>query len=129
MDGYFGSQPVLVAEAPVTAGGLTPYQHLDLGVTGRVVKASAGQLYGWALSNAHATDARYVKFYDKATAPTQVDSPAFIVRIPAGALSNVPLPQGIAFANGISVRATTGVADADTGAPTASDVQFAAFYK
>ena len=37
--------------------------------TGVNVKASAGQVFGWYLFNA-AASTRYVKFYDKASAPT-----------------------------------------------------------
>ena len=47
--------------------------------------------------------------------------------------AGVPTPLnfpacGIAFTNGISVRATTGIADADTGAPSTNDVTVNLYY-
>jgi hypothetical protein len=38
-------------------------------------------------------------------------------------------PAGVDFTAGISARATTGVADNDTGAPSANDVIVNIFYK
>lgn len=113
---------------PVTSGGSTPYRNLDLGVTGQVVKNGAGQLYGYYLFN-NGSAVRFVKVYDKATTPTQSDTPVWTLALPAGAGANVAFPNGVAFASGISLRATTGVADADTGAPTANDVIVNLAYK
>jgi hypothetical protein len=48
--------------------------------------------------------------------------------LPAGASGHVPFPQGIAFGTAITVAATTGVADNDTGAPDANDVVVNIFY-
>lgn len=108
-------------------GGASVYSNLSAGVTGAIAKASPGRLYGWHLSNAAAT-AAYVKIYDKATAPTASDTPLLTLTVPAtGAMSLVP-PTGIAFLAGISIRATTGAADDDTGAPTADDVIVNLFY-
>jgi len=106
---------------PTTSGGSTPYRNLDLGTTGKVVKNSAGQLYNYFISN-NAAAARFVKFYDKATAPTDGDTPIWTFQLPPGAAANVAFPNGIAFANGISIRGTTGVADNDTGAPSTNDI-------
>jgi hypothetical protein len=131
------SLPVVVASnqtafpvnlQPTTSGGSTPYTNLDLGVTGQVVKNGAGQIYNYYLyNNANAT--RYVKFYDKGTAPTQADTPVWTFGIPAGAAANVAFPNGIAFAAGISLRGTTGVAIADTGAPATNDLVVNVGYK
>lgn len=107
---------------------LKTYENIDLGVTGQVVKASEGQLYGGLCSNNQASNARYLKFYDKATAPTEADTPKFRIRLPANQVTSFSLPGGIRFANGISVRASTGVANADTGATTTNDVVVALFY-
>jgi len=120
------AQPVNLQ--PTTSGGSTPYRNLDLGVTGQVVKASAGQLYNYFISN-NAIAARFVKFYDKATAPDQNDTPVWTFQIPAGSAANVAFPNGIAFAIGISIRGTTGVADNNTGAPSANDIVVNLGYK
>ena len=115
--------------APRTSGGLATYKNLDLDQAGVSVKGSAGQVFGWYLFNASA-GVRFVKFYDQAAAPTVgTDTPLFTLGLPAGAAANVELTNGLAFANGIGLGATTGVADADTGAPGANELVVAVFYK
>ncbi len=120
--------PPPVSLAPTTSGGSSIYRNIDLGSTGQVVKASAGQLYGYYIYN-NATSVRYLKIYDKATAATNSDTPVMTYPIPAGSAANVAFPNGVAFASGISVRAVTGVADNDTGAPTTNDVVVNLNYK
>jgi hypothetical protein len=113
---------------PHASGGLSTYKKIDLDETGQLVKNAAGQVFGWYLFNA-AVAVRYVKFYDKASAPTVgTDTPLFTLGLPAGAAANVELTNGIAFASGIGIGATTGAADADTGAPAANDLVVAVFY-
>jgi len=102
-------------------GGLTPYRNLDLGTTGQVVKATTGVVYGWYLSN-NAAAARFVKFYNKATAPTGGDTPLLTIQLPASSAANVYFGPGIQFAAGISLRGTNLIADADATAPTANDI-------
>lgn len=112
----------------VPEAGATPYQNLDVGTTGAVVKASAGQLYGvLAFNLAGFTPSgayiRYLKIYDKATAPTQADTPKLTIVLDPAVDPVLPLPAcGVAFANGIGIRATTGLAVADTGAPGTNEV-------
>jgi hypothetical protein len=103
------------------SGGASAYRNIDAGVTGDVVKASPGRLYGWHVSNAAAASA-YVKIYDKATAPTEADTPVLTIAVPATGVAFMDLGPGVGFASGISIRATTGAADNDTGAPAANDV-------
>lgn len=119
-----------VTAAPATSGGLSIYRNIDLDETGVSVKASAGQVYGYHFINAHATDARFVKFYNKATAAAVgTDVPVLTIRVPAVGSVSFSTDQGLAFATGISVGATTAVADADTGAPATNDVVVGVFYK
>lgn len=100
------------------------YRNLDLGVAGQVVKASPGQITGYYIANNAAAAARFVKFYNKATAPTQADTPVFTYEIPQASKieRSIPLDTLVNFSAGISLRATTGVADSDTGAPSTNDV-------
>lgn len=112
---------------PATSGGLSVKRDLDAGVIGIVAKASAGQIYGYFISNNAAT-ARFVKIYNKATAPTQADTPILTLQIPASSAANVSHPNGVAFSTGISYRASTGVADNDTGATTTNDVILNLYY-
>lgn len=114
---------------PATSGGTLIYRDLDANATGELVKGSAGQLFGWHMYNDGAAEV-YVKFYNKATAPTVgTDTPVMTVPIPAGAGANVEFTNGIEFATGIGVGATTAVADASTAAPAANQVIVNLLYK
>lgn len=106
------------------------YRNIDAGVTGAVVKASPGRLYGYYIANASAA-LRYVKVYDKATAPTGSDTPVLTLPIPIGGALSVMLPgdRDEVFSAGISIRASTGIADNDTGAPSSNDVIVNLFYR
>lgn len=112
-----------VQSAPSASGGTTPYRTLDLDETEEDVKTSAGQLYGYIIHNA-AASTRYVKLYNATAANVTVGSttPVMTIPVPAGATANVAFPNGISFSTAICAAATTGVADADTGAPGANDV-------
>lgn len=105
----------------------TPYKNLDLGTTGQVIKNAAGTLGGYFIYN-NAAATRYVKLYDKGSAPTNSDTPKLVLAIPGGGAANIEFADGINFGSGISARATTGVADNDTGAPTSNDVVFNCLY-
>jgi hypothetical protein len=111
-----------VGNVPLTSGGLSIYRNINLGTSGVNIKASAGQVYGWFIAN-NASSARFVKFYNKATAPTVgTDTPVMTLEIPANASANVSFVQGIAFGTGIGIGATNLVADADTTAPSSNDL-------
>jgi hypothetical protein len=114
---------------PATSGGSLIYRNIDLDETGILVVAGAHQVYGYYLFNA-AASVRYIKFYNKATAPTVgSDTPVMTYPLPAGAAANVAFPNGVAFSLGIGVGATTGLADNSTGAPATSDVVVNVNYK
>jgi hypothetical protein len=104
------------------------YRTLDGQPTGVNIKATAGEVAGWFLGN-QASSVRYVKLYDKATAPGSGDTPKCTLPMPANSAANVIAPAGIDFTSGIGIRVTTGVADNDTGAPTANDVVVNILYK
>lgn len=113
---------------PQSTGGLSVYSALSqLATTGNNIKSSAGQVYGWFLSNT-GTTTRYIKLYAKATAPTSADTPFIRISLPAGGAANVSFPNGIAFALGIGIRATAGQADNDNTDPSANDVTVNVFY-
>lgn len=105
-----------------SSGGYDSYRNLNLGTTGQVVKSSAGSFYFIDIFNA-AGAVRYVKVYDKATAATDADTPKMTIPVGAGLSRTIEIPAaGAAFSAGIGLRATTGLADNDTGAPSANDV-------
>lgn len=126
------TQPVSYAAA--TTGGYTPGKLISAASTNATsVKGSAGTLGYITATNINASP-RYLKLYDKATAPTVgSDAPVHTFLIPgntAGSGIVIPLPpQGAAFSNGIGFAITTGVADADTGAVAASDIVINYGYK
>ena len=114
--------------APRTAGGLSIFRSLDVQPTGVVIKGSAGQLYVIRFTN-QANATRYLKFYDKATAPASTDTPVLTFVALASQSHEVSITDiGAQFVSGIGVRATTGIADNDTGAPATNDVVLNAFY-
>lgn len=131
-----GTFAVQATVAPTTTGGLTigPASNAKLisaGTTNATsVKGSAGQVYGWYMSNMSATTTAFVKLYNKATAPTVgSDTPVMVLAIPAGAAANTEFSQGIPFGTGIALAITAAVADADTTAVVANEVVVNLFYK
>lgn len=99
---------------------LLTYRNINVGTTGAVVKAYKGGLFEYYIYNNSAA-VLFLKLYDKATAPTQADTPIRTLPIPASNGANLCIPDGIGFTNGLSIRATTGVADNDTGAPGSNE--------
>lgn len=114
---------------PVTTGGLTAY-HLVSGAStnATVVKASAGQLYGWYIYNSNAS-ARKLAFHNTASTPTAGASVFLSVTIPGGSAANVEFTNGIAFSSGISITTVTGLADTDNTGVAANDLLINLFYK
>lgn len=108
-------------------GGAAMFRTISLLATGQIVKASPGRLFGWHLFNNNAAKL-YVKVYDKATAATSADTPKLTIEIAAGSSDRYEIASGLRFDAGISVRACTGVADADNTAPSANDVVANLFY-
>lgn len=91
-------------------------------VNNTLVKASAGEIYNIYGHNANAA-ARYLKIYDKATAPVAgSDTPDATFYLAPQASFRFEFPRGYYFATGIGFALTTGVADTDTGALTAGDI-------
>lgn len=115
---------VPTALGATTTGGVSIYRVLSAATTNAAsVKASAGQVYGWHITNLSATAARFVKLYNMATAPTVgTDTPVMTLPLPAGGQANVAFPTGIAFATGIALAITGALADSDTTAVAANDV-------
>ncbi len=94
-----------------------------------VIKASAGAVLSVSAFNASGAT-RYVKFYDKATAPTVgTDVPYRVVAIPATSSKEIAFPYGDTYALGIGVGIVTGAAVTDATAPTAGDVQLTVNYQ
>lgn len=126
---------VIVTPQPHTAGGLTTFRSLDLDETEEEVKATAGQVYGMWVTNT-ATSTRFIKFYNATAASVTVGTttPVLTIGIPGNSSDDISGVfnlggQGAEFTTAITVAATTGAADADTGAPGANEVIVNIFYK
>lgn len=101
---------------------VTPYKNLDVDENGVVVASAPRKIRYFYVYNTAVTEV-YLKVYDKATAPTNADTPIHTFPIPAraGAVLNA-VSSETPFEDGIGLRATTGIADNDTGAPAANQV-------
>lgn len=126
---------IITTPQPHTQGGLSIFRSLDLDETEEDVKTSAGQIYGGFITNT-STGTRWIKFYNATAANVTVGSttPVITWGIQGGATDDVAAilntgGMGIAFDTAISVAATTGFGDSDTGAPGANDVIINLFYK
>lgn len=119
---------------PRTSGGLSFYKTIDLDETEEEVKATAGQVYSIYAFNA-ATTKRYLKVYNATAASVAVGTttPDLTFVIPTDGSTGggifLKWPQGLAFGTAITIAATTGLADNDTGAPAANDVIVMVGYK
>ena len=112
----------------VNKGGASIYRSLSVIATGAVIKATPGQIYSIHAINVNAA-VRYLKIYNKATAPTEADTPLLTIHLPAADSRELLFPIGIEFLAGISIRATTELADNGTTAPTASETIVNITYK
>ena len=105
-------------------------RNLDVDESGDLIITGPKQVFGFIVTNV-AQGVRYLKIYNKATAPTVgTDTPKLTIPLPS---VNVPIIAeihgGIDFPLGIGVGATTGVADNDIGAPGANEVVVNILYK
>ena len=118
-----------------TTGGLSFYKSIDLDETEEEVKATAGTLYSILAFNRTAAPL-YLKIYNATAANVIVGTtvPDMTLVVPANADSDGAgfthsVAQGYAFGTAITIAATTGVADNDTGAPGANDCVVLVGYK
>ena len=94
------------------------------------IKGSAGNIYGWSIQNS-TTSTRYVKLYNKASAPTVgTDTPVMTLLIPgatAGAGNNLSTTN-IIFSIGIALATTVNPSDSDSTAVSLNDLIINIFY-
>jgi hypothetical protein len=93
------------------------------------IKNSAGTVYNIFASNTNAA-VRFVKFYNKASAPTVgTDVPVITIAIQPNATVHADMGTlGHRFATGIAIAITTGAADSDTGAVAANEIKVLTSY-
>lgn len=122
-----------VSLQPRTTGGLTMHKTTSAATTNATsVKGSAGQVYNIQCFNVNAA-VRYLKLYNKATAPTVgTDVPVKTLAIPgntAGSGFVIAWPQGVAFDTGIAFALTTEATDAGTTGVALSEITVNIDYK
>jgi len=115
---------------PTTTGGCSIFRSIDIDETEEEVKGTAGNVYGYYFANTTAS-ARYLKFYNATAASVSVGTttPVMTLYLPPTSAGHIAFPFPIGFSTAICVAATTGVADADTGAPGANDCLVMVYYK
>lgn len=127
--GTFAVQPTVSS-----TGGYTPGHLVSAATTNATsVQGSATTVGYITASNVNAA-ARYLKIYNKATAPTVgSDTPVHTFIIPgntAGAGTNIPLPpQGIALGTGFAFALTTEATDAGSTGVAVSEIVINYGYK
>lgn len=111
-----------------TSGGTTLYKNIDVDESEDQVKGTAGQVY-WIHAMNLSSAVKYLKLYNATAASVTVGTttPDLTFPIPTQGDTNgagfvLAIPNGIAFSTAITIAATTGVADADSGAPGANEV-------
>lgn len=110
------------------------FRSLDLDESEEEVSASGTQVFGMWFTNT-ATSTRWLKFYNAPASAVTVGTttPVITVGLPGNTTDDISgvfsTTNGITFDTGLSVAATTGVADNDTGAPSANDVIVNIFYR
>jgi hypothetical protein len=108
---------------PASTIGLTIFRSIDVDETEEEISSAPCVIYSLYLYNA-ATSKRFVKFYNANLAGTTVGSttPAATFVLEADQGLAMALPHGLRFTTACTVAATTGIADANTGAPGANEV-------
>jgi len=121
-----------VQDIPATSGGLSKFHLVGAASTNATnIKASAGQVYTITAFNLNASP-RYLKFHNTAGTPTAGSGVTDTYLIPGNASGTglvLNIDKGIVFGTGIGITITTGIADADTGAISASEVVVNIYYK
>lgn len=114
-----------------SSNGSDYYRLLSVGTgdDANVIKAAGGNIYSIVATNINAA-VRYLKLYDKATAPATTDTPAFSVALPVGGVPVVvTIPEGLTFETGIGIRLVTGAADNDGTDVAAAEIMVNVGYR
>ncbi len=111
-----------VGTTPVTPNASTINSAATTNATS--IKASAGSVYGLVVSNT-AGSSRYVKLYNKASAPTVgTDVPVLTIKVATDDVVSINVgSQGLRFTTGIALAITANAVDTDTTAIGASEVK------
>lgn len=124
-----------VALTPQSQEGWSVYRNLDIdettGTTTQQLKSSAGVLHSCSITNDTASTKEYVKFYNAASltgSAAGTETP--VMTIPIAGATTIQLGAiDYYFDTGMTIAATTAIADNDTGASASNAVQVNCTYK
>lgn len=121
-----------VSETPSALGGWSTFRSLDLDESEEQVKATAGRVARVIFTNTSGATL-WLKFYNDTAANVSVGTttPQLTIGLPGNATDDISgsIEIGAQFSTAITVAATTGLADADTGAPGANECIVNVIYK
>ena len=100
---------------------------LDVGTTSVQIFSGAGYLHKITVANQNLTTKRYLKCYQSASA-TQASTPIITIVLQSNSTEIYDCFLYLS-SGGFCVRATTAIADNDTGSPSANDVVISVTYK
>jgi hypothetical protein len=93
-----------------------------------LIKAGPSRLQGYYINNASAAT-KWIRFYDKATAPVPgTDIPVLVIAVPATLSKELALDEGVLFSLGLGVSITGAAPANDSTAVAAGDVQLSVEY-
>jgi hypothetical protein len=122
--GANGGIPVEVVGQGSAGQASIPYRSLSVVATVQQISATAVYLMGYYISNRAGAE-RFLKIWFKPSASVTIGTTAPDMTIPLAAAQSANLSNMIVFpagATGLSIAATTAIADTDTTAPAANDV-------
>lgn len=126
-DGGSGA-PTSATTRIINASLPLPYRSIDLDESEEEADDDAGELCGVWFTNA-ATATRWLKFYnaDADDVTVGTTAPVITIGLPGNTSDDISGALGLSngcvqFSTAMTVAATTGIADNDTGAPSANDV-------
>lgn len=106
------------------------YRTLNGAQAGVVIKAGRTSVRGWYIGNLD-TNPAYVKLYNQASAPDELETPVMTLYLPATSAANLSIGPEVALDNftaGLSVRCTSAPADASIVSPAANTLILNVFY-
>lgn len=120
---------ITIATVSTASSSTLPYTVNSAATTNAAsIKASGANLYGMSIMNASAAT-KYVRFFNKASAPTMgTDVPIMVVAVPATSSKEIEYVPAMRFGTGLAVAITGGAAATDSTAVAAGDVQLMVSY-
>lgn len=120
-----------VTDQPATPGNI--FSRMATADTNAVQVGAAGRrrLLGYSIAN-NTASAKYVRFYNKATAPNPAADAALVVLrvlVPANGIAAFHIANGLdGFAQGLGIAATGAAGDSDATALAANDLLINVFF-